>query len=229
MIVDWFQFPMINKWQDLARLPLFQQVPTRELKELANSSTLYHFTPDYLFYTPDRINQTLYILVQGEILLYRISPEGKKLNLARLRKSAIFGETALFEDDLPTHFAQAIGRCCVIAMSSHNLMPLVNKYPQISLQMLRMVSNRLYVIEEKLENVAFKPLRARLADLLLKLAEEQGSDTITGYTHQDLAEDLGTCRETTTSLLNDLRLQGMITIRRKRIDLVGNDNRVGYD
>lgn len=211
---------MINKWEYLATLPLFQQVPQRELATLANSSTVTQFGRGYLFCDPNRINQTLYILVEGQVLLHRINPEGKKLNLARLGPGAIFGETALLEGDLPTHFAEAAEESLIIAIPARDLLPLVHKYPQITLQVLRTVASRLYTLEEKLEQVAFKSLRVRLAELLTKLAQAEGGSTITGYTHQELADDLGTYRETATQLLNDLRAEGFINIRRKQIHLL---------
>jgi len=70
----------------------------------------------------------------------------------------------------------------------------------------------------RLAEIAFKSIPARLASLLLQLAEEQGrqaasdmrhtehaaqgSNTITGLTHQNLGEQIGTYRETTTQTLN---------------------------
>jgi CRP-like cAMP-binding protein len=58
-----------------------------------------------------------------------------------------------------------------------------------------------------------------LAALLLRLHEEQG-DSIGGYTHQDLAEAVGTYRETITQTLNDFKAKGLIEIGRKRIDIL---------
>ncbi len=74
--------------------------------------------------------------------------------------------------------------------------------------------------EERLENMAFKGIPARLASLLLRLSEEQGTDEIAGLTHQDLAESVGTYRETATQVLNDLKSQGLIEIGRKRIKVL---------
>ncbi len=54
--------------------------------------------------------------------------------------------------------------------------------------------------------------------MLLRLAEESGP-VVDGYTHQELAEMLGTYRETTTQTLNDFKAQGLIEIGRKRIEL----------
>jgi CRP-like cAMP-binding protein len=67
--------------------------------------------------------------------------------------------------------------------------------------------------------MAFKGIPARLASLLLRLSAERGSPDITGLTHQDLAETIGTYRETATQVLNDMKAQGLIEIGRKRITI----------
>ena len=46
---------------------------------------------------------------------------------------------------------------------------------------------------------------------------------MTGLTHQDLAESVGTYRETATQVLNDLKSQGLIEIGRKRIKLLDRE------
>ncbi len=67
--------------------------------------------------------------------------------------------------------------------------------------------------------MAFKGIPARLASLLLRLSAERNSPDILGMTHQDLAETIGTYRETATQVLNDMKLQGLIEIGRKRISI----------
>jgi CRP-like cAMP-binding protein len=72
--------------------------------------------------------------------------------------------------------------------------------------------------------MAFKGIPARLASLLLRLADEQGGDEVRGLTHQDLAESVGTYRETATQVLNDLKTQGLIEIGRKRISILERED-----
>jgi CRP/FNR family transcriptional regulator, cyclic AMP receptor protein len=74
--------------------------------------------------------------------------------------------------------------------------------------------------EARLEDMAFKGIPARLASLLLRLGAERGSNDIVGMTHQDLAETIGTYRETATQVLNDMKSQGLIEIGRKRITIL---------
>jgi CRP-like cAMP-binding protein len=62
-----------------------------------------------------------------------------------------------------------------------------------------------------------------LASLLLHLADVQDGTTITGQTHQDLGEQIGTYRETTTQTLNIFKAEGLIDIGRKRITILDRE------
>ncbi len=88
---------------------------------------------------------------------------------------------------------------------------------------LRCLGRRLKEAETRLAEIAFKSIPARLASLLLQLAEEQASSTITGLTHQNLGEQIGTYRETTTQTLNTFKSAGLIDIGRKRITILDGD------
>jgi len=75
-----------------------------------------------------------------------------------------------------------------------------------------------------LEDIAFKNIPSRLASLLLRIAEEQGTESrVSGYTHQDLGEMLGTYRETITQTLNDFKAEGLVEISRKQVLLLDLD------
>ena len=74
-------------------------------------------------------------------------------------------------------------------------------------------------MEARLEDIAFKTVAGRLASLLLRLMKEQGT-TIRGVTHQNLADDIGTHRETATQTLTKFRTMGLLDTGRKRIEIL---------
>jgi CRP/FNR family cyclic AMP-dependent transcriptional regulator len=79
-------------------------------------------------------------------------------------------------------------------------------------------------VESQLEDIAFKSIPARMAELLLKLTDPANDPAVLeGYSHQDLAEMLGTYRETATITLNDFKSKGWIEISRKRIALLDRE------
>ena len=127
---------------------------------------------------------------------------------------------ALLGAQMHNTFAEAVEECLICVMSRNDLERLILSKPQVALRILEITGRRLRDAEERLENMAFKGIPARLASMLLRLAEEQGSNEITGLTHQDLAESVGTYRETATQVLNDLKAAGYIDIGRKRITVL---------
>jgi CRP-like cAMP-binding protein len=110
-------------------------------------------------------------------------------------------------------------------MSHNDLQRLILAHPQIALHILENNGRRLSEAESRLEDMAFKGVTARIANLLLRLADDQGPGVavIEGYTHADLADSVATYRETATQILNDLMAAGVIEIGRKRISIVDRE------
>jgi CRP-like cAMP-binding protein len=117
-------------------------------------------------------------------------------------------------------FAEAVDRCVLCVMSRSDVARLMREKPEVAFRFVEAMGTRLTQLEEQLENIAFKSIPARLSGLLLELASEQGAgNQITGYTHQDFSEMLGTYRETITQTLNDFKADGLIDIGRKKVIL----------
>jgi CRP/FNR family cyclic AMP-dependent transcriptional regulator len=209
-----------EKMRYLSELTVFRDLTPREMEELNRITTMSTVPKGRVFYRPEEPGEVLFILKDGRVQLYRISPEGKKLVITTLGPHTLFGEMALLGTKMHNTFAEAIEDCLICVMSRTDLERLILNKPQVALRILEITGKRLREAEERLENMAFKGIPARLASLLLRLSKEQESETITGLTHQDLAESVGTYRETATQVLNDLKSQGLIEIGRKRITII---------
>ena len=121
-------------------------------------------------------------------------------------------------------FAEAMDECLICVMSRADVERLLREKPVVAFRFLESLGRRLIHVEARMEEIAFKSIPARLAGLLLRLAErtEAGLE-VRGYTHQDLGEMLGTYRETTTQTLNEFKGEGLIEIGRKRIRLLDSE------
>ncbi len=240
-----------DKLRYLSELTVFQDLSPREMEDLNRVTTMSQFNKGRVFYRPEEAGEVLFILKEGRVQLYRISPEGKKLVISTLGAHALFGEMALLGAQMHNTFAEAVEDCQICVMSRNDLERLILNKPQVAVRILEVTGKRLRDAEERLENMAFKGIPARLASLLIRLADEQavaaeqsgadeqidadeqtdieaeaggaGGGEITGLTHQDLAESVGTYRETATQVLNDLKAEGLIEIGRKRITILDRD------
>ncbi len=204
----------------LSDLDLFRDLSDRDRTELERMTTLTSVLRGRVFYQPEDVSEVLFLIKQGRVQLYRISPEGKKLVIATLGPGTLFGEMALLGQQMQHAFAEALDDSVILVLSRADLERLILDKPVVGLRMLEITGRRLSDAESRLEDMAFKGIPARLASLLLRLAADRGEDEIVGLTHQDLAETIGTYRETATQVLNDLKLSGLIEIGRKRITIL---------
>ncbi len=212
-----------EKMRYLSEMAVFQDLTPREMEELNRITTMSTVARGRVFYRPEEPGEVLFILKEGSVQLYRISPEGKKLIITTLGPHTLFGEMALLGTRMHNTFAEAVDDCLICVMSRTDLERMILSKPRVALRVLEITGKRLREAEERLENMAFKGIPARLASLLMRLSEEQESEIIVGLTHQDLAESVGTYRETATQVLNDMKGQGLIEIGRKRITILDMD------
>ena len=212
---------MNEKMTHLTTMELFQDLAPEDQEELDRITTMTTVRKGKIFYRPEDTGEVIFILKKGTVQLYRISPEGKKLVIYTLGDGSMFGEMSLLGQRMHNTFAEAITDCTICIMSRNDLERLVLTRPQVALRILEITGNRLRETEEQLEALAFKSIPSRLAALLLRLAKD--SDEVVGLTHQDMAEMIGTYRETTTQTLNDMKSEGILEIGRRRITILDKD------
>jgi CRP/FNR family cyclic AMP-dependent transcriptional regulator len=208
-----------QKIEYLQMVDIFHGLSKAEMQEMDRTTTMSTCRKGRIFYQPEDTSEVLFILKKGRVQLYRISPGGKKLVVSTIGAGTIFGEMAIIGQRMHNTFAEAVENCLLCVMSRRDVERLILGKPSVALRIMDLMAKRLNEVETRLEDMAFKSISARLALLLLRLREEQG-DTIYGYTHQDLADAVGTYRETTTQTLNEFKLQNLIDIGRKRIDIL---------
>jgi CRP/FNR family cyclic AMP-dependent transcriptional regulator len=206
----------------LQMVDIFQDLSKDEMLEMDRTTTMSTCKKGKMFYQPQDTTEVLFILKKGRVQLYRISPEGKKLVVATVGAGTIFGEMSIIGQGMQNAFAEASEDCLLCVMSRYDVERLVLSKPSVALRIMRVMADRLTTAEAQLEDMAFKSIPARLAAHLLRLHKEQG-DEIYGYTHQDLAEAVGTYRETATQTLNEFKANNLIAIGRKRVEILDQD------
>lgn len=201
----------------LSAMDLFQDLGPEEMQEIERATVMKTCEKGRVFYTPGETGEVLFLLKTGTVQIYQMSPEGRKLVIARLGPYSFFGEMSCIGQGMYDTFAEASDDALICTMSRSDVERLLLAKPKIALRILEAVGRRVVAAERQLEEIAFKGLIPRIASLLLK--EAQG-DEVVGFTHQDIAEHLGVYRETATTALNELKTAGIVEIGRKRITIV---------
>ena len=176
-----------------------------------------------IFYTPMDLCETLFVLQRGRVRLYRATPQGREFTIAVVGSGTIFGEMALTGQRLRNCYAQAVEESEVSAMCRADVERLILDKPQVGLQLVHLLSDRLSTYETRLEDIALKEVPARLASFILQLVESEGVMTAEGpriptrYTHRQLATMIGSSRETVTRAFTKLQKAGAVELRRRHI------------
>lgn len=202
----------------LRETEVFVSLSPEERTWLAESTTMVTCNRGRVFYTPDESGDVVFILKRGKVNLYRLTPDGRKLVIATLGEHTIFGEMGLIGQGMYGCFAEAVDDCLICVLSQSDMQALIRRNPEVGLSLLAEMGKRLQQRESELEALAFRGLPARLAALLLREADAYG--TVIGLSHQDLAERLGTYRETISQLLGRFRNEGLVSVEPRRIRLL---------
>ncbi len=208
----------------LSNIQLFRDLSPGELQEMDRQITMSSCEAGKLFYMPEDEGEVLFLLKQGQVQLYRLAANGKKLVVATLGPGAFFGEMSLVGQGMHNTFAEAVTACMLCVMSRADVERLLREKPDVAFRLLETMGSRVTQLETHLEDIAFKSIPSRLAAKLLELANEPvNGAVIRGHTHQDLSEMLGTYRETITQTLNEFKTADLIEIGRKRVTLLDVD------
>jgi CRP/FNR family cyclic AMP-dependent transcriptional regulator len=202
----------------LLETEVFRPLSEPERTWLAESTTMVSCERGRVFYTPDEPGEVVFILKRGRVDLYRIAADGRKLVVTTLGPHTIFGEMGLLGQGMYGCYAEATEDSLICVLSRADLQALIRRNPEVGLRLLAELGTRLREREAELESLAFRGLPARLAMLLLREADIYG--TIDGYSHQELAERLGTYRETVSQLLGRFRGEGLVAVEPRRIRLL---------
>ncbi len=208
----------------LKNFNLFEELPEEELQDLASMTKMHRTSKRDIIYFPASPSHNIYFLKEGHVKFSRINEEGKEIILDILGPGELFGELVEMDPGTPRNeIAEALDNVLICTLNRNDFTALVERNPSLNFQIVRRVGLRLRKFEERVESLVFKDSATRVRELLVHLAEEfgkikEGHITIPGIlSHQDIAELSGTSRQTATTILNDLRSQGLIDFDRKSI------------
>lgn len=203
----------------LRQVEIFQDLTETQIYEVERNARISAAGQGRILYQPDEKPEALFLLKTGQVQIYRISPDGKRFVISNIAPGMFFGEMALLGQSVYDSFAETLEDSTLCVIGRRDLEYLIGRYPTVGVRIMQALADRLSEAEGQLEDLALKSLTSRLATLILRLTSEANA-RVTGLTHNDLAERVGTSRETATQALNELKGAGLIAIGRKRIDVL---------
>ncbi len=214
-----------DKITHLRTIDIFADLTKAEIEQVGKRTAMQRVRPGTVFYSSEQIAEVLFILKEGRVRLYHLSPEGKELTTAILEAGTIFGEMAMLGQRLHESYAEALTPCLLCLMSREDVKASLLSDPRIAARIAEMLGNRLIETQRRLSDFAFKSIPQRLASVLLQHARPVRPKLIGGgevelevpFTHEAMGALVGTHRETITKVLNEFRTAGWIELKRGRV------------
>src|SRR5918992_4756877 len=215
--------PPEEKLRLLSMVDILEPLSREEIDELSRLIPDTHYQRGQVLYTPQERSEALFMLKRGRVRIYRVGSDGREFTLTVVGPGTVFGEMSLTAQRLENAYAEAMDPTIVCKMKRHDLERLVMDKPQVGLKIMSVLSERLSLAEDRMEDIALKEVPARLASCILQLVESEGVVTREGYkiptryTHRHLATMIGSKRETVTKAFGLLQQIGAVELKRRRI------------
>jgi CRP/FNR family cyclic AMP-dependent transcriptional regulator len=204
----------------LRKVPLFGQLAPPDLDRVAEIARERSYPRNSVILFEDDPGDALYVVAQGQVKVVLIGEDGREVILSVMGEGEFFGEMALIDDEPRSAHVIAMEDSGLLVIRREDFQDLLKQAPGLGLVLLRELSRRLRRVDEKVGSLVLLDVNGRVAQLLLDLADEAGSDHITRHlTHHTIAQMIGSSRETVSRTMRELVEKGSITVSRREIQI----------
>jgi CRP-like cAMP-binding protein len=211
--------------QILHGVPIFSHLEPSELMDLYRRTTVKRWYGGAIILGQDEPGRALYILVKGRARVVLFGENGREMTLSTLSPGDFFGEMALLDSKPHSANVLASEDVVLLVLGREAFLEHLHVHPRSALTLLEQMSLRLRRANETISNLALHDVSSRLIRTLLLLAEESGEDRDGGIlirrrpTQQELANMVGTCRETVSRTLSAMARKGLVVSRGRSLFL----------
>jgi len=168
----------------------------------------------------------VYVLMSGRVKVYALSPVGRAVTLWFCLPGEVFGLTEIARSSTRMVYAEACTDAEVLILPCDRLRARLVSDAATAMQVVDMLSCRLRQLSDAMLNLISDDVNTRVTKLLLRLHARYGRPLQTGgslldlpLTHQDMADMIGTTRQSVSTAVTQLRQQGLLTTTGHRLCL----------
>ncbi|AZR72984.1 hypothetical protein BBF96_05995 [Anoxybacter fermentans] len=210
----------------LHNIHLFASLDEDDLARIANLASERYYPKESIIFFEGEPGEAFFFLKSGRVKISKITPEGGEQILKLIEPGAVFAEAVIFSDEAYPATARVLEDACVGMIKKKDFEALIMEQPELAIRLLKLLNKRLREAQMKIKELGLFDAHSRTASLLLRLAQTYGKedgDKISfqlKLNRQDLANMIGTTRETITRILSKFRRQGIIELEGDRITIL---------
>ncbi|MFD1360181.1 Crp/Fnr family transcriptional regulator [Lentibacillus salinarum] len=214
----------------LQKVPLFKDLTDDEMEpiiELAKHRVYRHGT--HIFMQGDPLTN-VYFIHQGKIKIYKTDFHGREQIVNVLQPGDMFPHQGFFrQDDYPAH-AEVLEDAVLIYIPIQSFEHFLVNHPEICIKLFRVLGDIIVDLQGRLEEKILHNTYEQIIMLLLRLSRGYGKETNDGliklttqFTNRELANMIGSSRETVSRTLTQLKKQNLVTTDKSGAILLDTD------
>ena len=214
------------------RAPLFTALDEAAAISLRASMDTVKIAKGSILFKEGDDGEHLYVIIDGKLKLGTSSGDGRENLLSILGPGEMFGELSLFDPGPRTSTATAVTDAKLLSLSHERVIPWLKQNPEVSLQLLTRLSQRLRRTNEAVGDLVFSDVPGRVAKALIDLGDRFGKTSPEGLlvnhdlTQEELAQLVGASRETVNKALADFAGRGWLKLDGRSV-LITDVERLG--
>lgn len=205
---------------------IFQGLQQDELIFSINCAQIVSKTDGAFFFMEDEPATSSFILLQGKVKLFQITPSGQQVILGYLVPGRTYGIISALKKVTYPVSAQAVGDSIALSFSHQVINQLMEKFPRIALNALKIMAAQIRDFQNTVRDLSTQRVEQRVARAVLKLLDQSGIKQKKGIlidlplSRQDLAEMTGTTLFTVSRILKEWENRDIIHSQRQKIFVV---------
>ncbi len=213
----------MNNIEALKKVPIFSQLKEEDLDKILSITIHKKYKKGSIIFMEGDKGEAFYFIKSGKIKISKSSKDGKELILNIYGENHVFAEVTIFNDICYPATAEIIEDAVVGVIRNYDLEKLIKSNIELGFNLIKILSKRLFNAQMKLKQIALNDTYSRTADTLIRLSKNVGVERNgqiefdLDLSRQELANMIGTARETVSRILSRFKKEGSIDISGKKM------------
>ena len=197
----------------LRKIPLFAQVGDSDLETIASHLIERRYPRNATIVEEGLPGDYMYVIREGRVKVTKLSEDGREKILEMLGEGSFFGEMALLDQAPRSATVKTLTPAVLLALSRSDFLGVLRRSPDLAMAVIQELTRRLRETDEQASSLSFLRVKDRTKGLLRRLAESPVDNSWRAtptLTHQQIADMIGTSRETVTRVVKELKQDGWL-------------------
>ena len=206
--------------EHLRRIPLLSKVSEADIEQLASHLIERRYPKHTTIVEEGLPGDYMYVIREGRVKVTKASEDGREKIMNFLEAGDFFGDMSLLDQAPRTASVKTLEESWLLALSRRDFIQLLRGSPDFSIAVIQELTQRLRDTNEQASSMSFQRVKARARGLFERIAQEDpdkdGQRLTPALTHQQIADMIGTSRETVTRVIKQLKQDGWLSQEGKR-------------